>query len=63
MSEVDYFGLAGSLIDEYGNDARAQAVRLREEAQQEGDPEAAADWLAVEQAITLLNNEAVGARH
>jgi regulator of protease activity HflC (stomatin/prohibitin superfamily) len=62
MSEVNYFGLAGMLIDNYGADARAQAARLTEEALREADGEAVADWRAVEQAIALLTNNCVGTR-
>lgn len=62
LSEVNYFGLASMLIDNYGADARAEAVRLIEEALGEADAEAVADWRAVEQAIALLNKDFAGAR-
>lgn len=63
FSEVNYFGLAGLLIDQHGKDAMAHAVRLREEAVQAADPEAVADWHTVEQAIGLLTNDAASAGH
>ena len=62
-SEVNYFGLATSLIDHHGADARAEAARLMYDALREEDPLAVQDWLAVEQAIALLTNEFAGARH
>jgi hypothetical protein len=62
-SEVDYFALAHLLIDEYGTDAGAHAGRLKQEAEREADPEAAADWRAVAQAITLLNNNSAATMH
>ncbi len=62
-SEVNYFGLASVLIDQHGRGARAEAVRLRQEAIDEGDAEATADWLAVEQAVVLLNQGTGTARH
>lgn len=56
-SEVDYFGLASLMIHNHGTDARAEAVRLKEEALVEADPDAAYDWHAVEQAIGLLTDD------
>jgi hypothetical protein len=61
--EVDYFALANYLIDHYGPDAKAQAVRFTHEALQKNDSLEVADWQAVEQAIGLLTNECAGARH
>lgn len=61
-SEVNYFGLAGLLMKYHGPAARAEATRLMQEALQEDDAEAVADWRAVEQAITLLSSERM-ARH
>ena len=43
-SEVDYFGLANSLIDEHGPGVRAQAARLMKDAMREEDALAVADW-------------------
>lgn len=63
QEEVDYFALASYLIDHYGTDARAQAVRLTQDALQEDDALAVTDWLAVEQAIALLADDAAAARH
>jgi len=63
VSEVNYFGLAALLIDNYGTDARAQAARLRQEALRAADAQAAADWLAVEQSIRLPTNHVAGVRH
>jgi hypothetical protein len=62
-SEVDYFGLANSLIDGYGPGARAEATRLMEDAMREEDALAVADWLTVGHAIALLMNDSAGARH
>ena len=56
-SEVNYFGLAGLLIEQFGSEARAEAARLTREAMEEADAEATADWLAVEQAVVLLNKD------
>ena len=61
--EVDYFALAGLLIAQHGTDAGAEAVRLRQEALREADPLAATDWLAVAQAVTLLNNDSAATMH
>jgi hypothetical protein len=65
-SEVNYFAFANWLIDEYGSDARAEAVRLMQEATREADPddpEAARDWLAVERVIALLTNDSAAVMH
>ena len=62
-SEVNYFGLANSLIDEHGIHARAEAARLMYDALREEDQLAVQDWLAVEQAIALLTNACAGPRH
>jgi hypothetical protein len=61
-SEVDYFGLASLMIHNHGTEARAEAVRLKEEALLEADSEAAYDWHAIEQAIGLLTDESNAAR-
>jgi hypothetical protein len=63
VPEVDYFGLANLLIAQYGTDARAQAAQLTQAAQREADPEATADWFAVEQAVALLTNDCAVTRH
>ena len=57
VSEVNYFGLATLLINQYGHEARAEAVRLTQEAIEEADLEAVADWRAVEQAVGLLADD------
>jgi len=62
-SDVNYFGLANLLIAQYGEDAKAEATRLMQEARQEIDAEAVADWLAVERASALLSNDSSSARH
>ncbi len=61
--EVDYFAFAKWLIHEHGAGARAEAVRLTQEAMQEQDSLAVTDWRAVEQAIALLANDTVATRH
>jgi hypothetical protein len=61
-SEVDYFGLAALMIANHGNDARAEAVRLKEQAMLQADADAAYDWLAIEQAIGLLADQSMTAR-
>ncbi len=64
VSEVDYFGLAHTLIDHYGTGAKAQAGRLMQEALREADQEAATDWRIVGQAIALLTSKSDGSlRH
>src|SRR5271168_4362838 len=62
-SEVDYFAFANWLIDEYGTGAKAEAVRLMQEAQQENDAEAVSDWLTVEHAIALLTSDSAATRN
>jgi hypothetical protein len=62
-SEVNYFGLANLLIDQYGVDAKAEATRLMQEAMREDDPEAVTDWLTVEQAIVLLTDDSPATRN
>ncbi len=61
-SEVNYFGLASVLIDLHGAGAREEAATLVREALQEDDPEAVADWLAVECAIALLTGDSAATR-
>ena len=62
-SEVDYFGLANLLIDQCGAGAKAEAVRLLQEARHENDDEAASDWLTVEHAIALLAGDSAATRN
>lgn len=61
--EVDYLMFAKWFIDEHGAGARAQAVRLTQEAMEEDDALATADWRAVEQAIALLANDSAATTH
>lgn len=61
--QVDFFALAHMLIDLHRARARAEAARLIQEAQNDGDAEATADWLAVERAIALLTGDCPAARH
>ena len=54
------------LIDEFGSNARAESIRLMQEATREADPddpEAARDWLIVDQAIALLTSDSAAARN
>ena len=51
---ADIFSLANMPIDQHRANARAYAAWLIQEAQEEPDAEAAADWTAVERAIVLL---------
>ena len=62
-SEVDYFARANLLIDQYGADAKSQAARLMQDALQQDDPQATADWLTVEHAIALLTNDSAATRN
>ena len=57
------FGPANLLIGQYGTDARAHAARLLQDAVREDDPEATADWLAIECAIALLTNDSAATLH
>jgi hypothetical protein len=64
--EVNYFAYACWLIDSYGSNARAEAVRLMHEATREADPDdpdASRDWLIVSQAIALLTGDSAAARN
>jgi hypothetical protein len=61
--EVNYIGLAKLLIAEHGEAAVAEGDRLRREALQEADPEAAHDWRAVSRAIVLLTGDSAATRH
>jgi hypothetical protein len=62
-SEVIFFALAKWLIDEHGADASAQAIRFTQEAMQENDALASANWRTVRQAIALQANASAATRH